>query len=354
MAKEKKKSVWYAIMHTSKISKKEYVKLIKRITAFIIAAFVASFLVFFGIAWFGGISNVLSVIGHSNLLIYSLAFISVLCGYLLRFVKWNYYIKKLGLKIPLKKNLIVYLSLYSMNITPGKVGRVLVAYTLNRLTKKKTTNLIPIVTLDIFTDFLGVGVLALIAALYFHTYVLYIIGIDILLMIPFLFVMSDWFYKRIKNFIKNERVLKMFTLYGDEYFASQSTLNKPSVYLISLGVSLPAAFFNAMALLFSLMAIGITPHIAGAALIESSSMVLGMVTAIPGNIGVTDGALVAFIGSAFHTDATVSSAITIMTRLATLWFGLVIGGIMLIYSLRYWNSPGTGRKSERSKKRLNK
>ncbi|MGC8652318.1 MAG: lysylphosphatidylglycerol synthase transmembrane domain-containing protein [Candidatus Micrarchaeia archaeon] len=337
MPKREQKSIWYTITHISKLDKNEYVRLIRRITFFIVIGFVASFLVFFGIAWFGGISKVLDIIATANPYIYLLAFLAVLAGYLLRFIKWNYYLHRLGIKVPFRKNLIVYLSLYSMNITPGKVGRVLVAYTLNRLTKKKTTNLLPIVMLDIFTDFIGVGALALIAAVYFHTYVLYVVAIDIVLMLPFLFLVSDWFYNRVKRLIKSERILKFFTLYGDEYFASQSTLNKPKVYIISLAVSLPAAFLNAMALYFSLMAIGFAPHIAASALIESSSMVLGMITAVPGNIGVTDGALVAFIGSAFHASSAISSSVTIMTRLATLWFGVILGGILLIYSLRYWN-----------------
>ncbi|MEM0150034.1 MAG: lysylphosphatidylglycerol synthase domain-containing protein, partial [Candidatus Micrarchaeaceae archaeon] len=169
------------------------------------------------------------------------------------------------------------------------------------------------------------------------TYVMYIIAIDIILLLPFLFIVSDWFYNIIKRIIKNERILKLFTLYGDEYFASQSALNTPRVYLVSLAVSLPAAFLNSMALYFSLLAVGFIPHIAGAAFIESSSVVLGMVTAVPGNIGVTDAALVAFVGSAFGANSAISSAVTIMSRLATLWFGIILGGIMLIYSLRYWN-----------------
>ncbi|MEM0149823.1 MAG: hypothetical protein QXW10_02935, partial [Candidatus Micrarchaeaceae archaeon] len=101
MQNAKQKSIWYTITHISRLDKKEYVHLIHRITLFIIAAFVASFLVFFGIAWFGGINKVLTIIATSKLYIYIFAFIAVLLGYLLRFVKWNYYLRKLGIKIPL-------------------------------------------------------------------------------------------------------------------------------------------------------------------------------------------------------------------------------------------------------------
>ncbi|MCL4404742.1 flippase-like domain-containing protein, partial [Candidatus Marsarchaeota archaeon] len=303
---------------------------------FVGIGFIASFIVFFVIAVLGGLSNVIQTIESANPYLYLLAFGSVLAGYLLRFLKWLYYTTRLKLKIPLKKNFIVYMSQYSMNITPGKLGRVLVAYTLSSITNIKTSNILPVVTIDIFTDFLGVGILALFTAIYFGEFVILVAIIDAVLMIPYLFILNDWFYKTLKRVFKKRKFLETFTLYGDEYFASQSVLNTPKTYLVSLAVTIPAAFFNAMALYFALLSIGIAPHVLGSAFIESSSNVFGMITGIPGNIGVTDGSLVALIGTVFKTSFSTSSALTIMTRFATLWFGVLLGGALLLYSFRYW------------------
>ncbi len=334
--KEKSQSIWYMITHAGELNKNEYMKLVRGATWFVGLGFIASFAVFIVIALIGGIGTVISTILSSNLYLYSLAFVMVFLGYLIRFSKWQYYLKKLKLKVPWKKNLIVYLSLYSMNITPGMIGRVLVAYTISKLTDVKTSAVVPIVMMDIFTDFIGTAVVALLAAIYFHQYVLYVIGIDILLIIPYAFILNDWFYRLIKRVFKNRRFLEMFTLYGDEYFASQSTLNTPKTYAVSLAATLPATIFASMALYFTLLAIGIVPHLSGTIFIYTSAHIFGMVTAIPGNIGVTDGALVALLGSAFHMSTAAASAVTIMTRFATLWFGIALGGVLLIYTFRYW------------------
>ncbi|EQD33631.1 hypothetical protein B1B_17513, partial [mine drainage metagenome] len=152
----------------------------------------ASLAVFIIIGVIGGAGNVLKDILDSKLDLYVLAFASVLLGYLIRFIKWSYYLKKLKLHVPVKKNLIVYLSMYSMNITPGKLGRILVAYTLNRITKKKIASTIPVVTLDIFTDFIGIGIVALALAIYLHAYVIYVAAIDLLLVLPYVFVINSW------------------------------------------------------------------------------------------------------------------------------------------------------------------
>ncbi|MCL4372208.1 flippase-like domain-containing protein [Candidatus Marsarchaeota archaeon] len=339
MKTQKNKSIWFTITNINSLSRKEYIKLIRRVAFFVGLGFIASFAVFIVIAVIGGIGHVFNIILSANMELYLLAFAAVFAGYLLRFIKWNYYIKKLKIHVPASKNFIVYMSQYSMNITPGKIGRVLVAYTLGRLTSIKTSTILPVVTIDIFTDFLGVGLLALISALYFDEFVIYVVIIDAVLTLPYLFILNDWFYNFIKRLFKKRRFIETFTLYGDEYFASQSTLNKPSTYLVSIAVTLPAAFLNAMALYFTLLAVGLAPHVVGSAFIESSSNLFGMITGIPGNIGVTDGSLVALIGTLFKTTAATSSAVTIMTRLATLWFGILIGGALLIYSFRYWTAP---------------
>jgi len=342
----KKNSIWYTITNVGDLNRKEYLKLIRRVSLFVAVGFIASFIVFFAIAVVGGLANVIKTIENANVYLYLLAFGSVLAGYLLRFVKWLYYTTKLNLKIPLRKNFIVYMSQYSMNITPGKLGRVLVAYTLSRITNIKASSILPIVTIDIFTDFLGVGILAFFTALYFGQFIILVAIIDAVLMLPYLFILNDWFYKFIKRVFKKRHFIETFTLYGDEYFASQSSLNKPKTYIVSLLVTVPAAFLNAMALYFALLSIKISPHVLGSAFIESSSNLFGMITGIPGNIGVTDGSLVALLGTIFKTSIATSSALTIMTRLATLWFGIGIGGILLIYSFRYWTE------GKRYKKRL--
>ncbi len=354
MAKDKRKSIWFAITNISELNRDEYIKMIRRVAFFVGLGFVASFIVFIVIALIGGIGNVFHIILSSNLYLYLLAFLSVLAGYFIRFIKWNYYIRRLKLKVPMSKNFIVYMSQYAMNITPGKLGRVLVAYTLSRITKIKTSNILPVVTIDIFTDFLGVGILALISAIYFDEFVIYVLIIDIVLILPYLFILNDWFYNFVKRIFKKRRFIETFTLYGDEYFASQSTLNKPVTYLVSLAVTVPAAFFNAMALYFVLLAVGLAPHVVGSAFIESSSNLFGMITGIPGNIGVTDGSIVALVGTIFKTSAATSSAVTIMTRLATLWFGVVLGGGLLLYSFRYWTEGYTKRLKKKGLKRTGK
>jgi uncharacterized protein (TIRG00374 family) len=61
-----------------------------------------------------------------------------------------------------------------------------------------------------------------------------------------------------------------------------------------------------------------------------------MVSTLPGSIGVADATIVTLTSSTFGISSALSSAATIMARIATLWFGVIIGVIFLIHTMKYW------------------
>lgn len=343
----KKRSLWREITNIKSLDREEYVKLIHRAGTFAVLGFFLSFLVFIGVAVFGGFTDVISRIASANPSIYALSFVAVFLGFIVRYGKWSYYMRMLKLKVPPLKSLAVYLSIYSMDLTPGRVGRIAAAYTLKRITNIKFMNIVPIITMDIFTDFLGSSILSLAAALYMRQYVIYVIALNIILLLPFVFLLHDWAYKRLKVLLKKWKRVESFSLYGDEYYASQSALNKPKVYLISVLFTLPAAVLNAMALYFALAAMGVKSLVPQSIFVFSIADITGMASTLPGNIGVTDGVLVALVGSLYKLTSTASSAVTIMTRTASLWFGVMLGAAMLLYTMRYWKPKSARKRGKR-------
>jgi|GEM_PF-1472532 len=336
--KEKKQNIWKQLISLKHVDQKEYIKLIHKIGLISSIGFFGTFIVFLIIVLIGGVSTVIGRMLQANPFIYLLAFICVFIGYILRFGKWDYYMKTLGLKVPLKRSFSVYLSVYSMNITPGKIGRIVAAYTLKRITKIKFMSIAPLVIMDIFTDSLGMAIFALAISIYVNKFIIYVVLADILLLFPFIFLLDDWFFTILKKHFKNIKkgLMILFFIYGDEYYSSQSMLNKPKVYLASILYSVPSAFLNSMALFIVLISLGVSAPIANSLFTFASSQLYGMISAIPGNMGVTDGFMISSLGSIMNIDYTTGSAATIMTRFATLWFGVVLGWIFLLYTFKYW------------------
>ena len=334
--KDPKKSFWYTAVHRKTMSPEEYKKSVNKVITIVLLVFAVSFVVFLAIAFLGGITNVISIMEHSNLELYGLAFFFVFLGYVVSFGKWVFFMKKLKIKVPLLKNFAVYMSMYSMELTPGRIGRVICAYTLHRITRIPVMKVAPIVTMDLVTDFFGVAIVAVIGAIYFNKFVIIVLIGATISVLPTLFVLNDWFFKLLKKLLKRTKYIPAMTLFGNQYFRTQRKLNRPSVYLTAMVFTIPSAILYSMALYFTLLAIGTGASASGSVLIYYSSNIIGTMTGLPGNVGVTDGAMVAMLHGILNLSIPASSAVTIMTRIATLWFGLVLGGVFLLYTLRFW------------------
>lgn len=327
------------------MGKKEYLSAVNKFRNLIIITLIGSIIVFIAVAFFGGVTKVISTIESANPYLYGIAFVLVFAGALLRFGRWSYCLKTLKIKIPFKKSFTTYMSLYSMDITPGRVGRIVVGYTINKVSNSKFMKAAPIITMDLFSDFLGFAVLAIITSFVFHQFFLYVVVFVVLLSISFVFLLHDGAYKLMSkwNFLKN--LMKRFTPHINTYYSSQNSLNTKKVYLVAILYTIPAEILDALALYFSALAIGVKAHIFQSVFIYSVAQIFGMISTLPGSIGVADATMVLLTGSSFGINATLSSAITIMTRLATLWFSVIVGMIFFVYTLRYWNKARKTRKN---------
>ncbi|MDE1865461.1 MAG: flippase-like domain-containing protein [Candidatus Micrarchaeota archaeon] len=331
------------------MKKSEYINAISRFKHLIIITMVASVAVFIAVALFGGLSKVVSTIEGANAYLFAAAFVLVFAGMLTRFGRWSYCLKTLKIKIPFKKSFAAYMSLYSMDITPGRVGRIVAGYTINRVAHSKFMKVAPIITIDIFSDFVGFAILALVTSFVFHQFFWYVVVFVILLSISFVFLLHEGAYKLLRksSFLRN--AMNRFSSNINDYYSSQNLLNNKKVYVVALFYTIPAEIMDSMALYFSAVAISVKAFAAQSVFIYSVAQIFGMVSTLPGSVGVTDGTMVLLLGSTLNINAALSSAITIMTRLSTLWFSVIIGMIFFVYTLRYWNDEKKERHHPKSK-----
>ncbi|MDE1870035.1 MAG: flippase-like domain-containing protein [Candidatus Micrarchaeota archaeon] len=304
-----------------------------------------SFIVFVVIAAFGvysvGVGRFISSVESIRPSYFLQALGIVFVSYLLRFPKWQLYMKRLGIRIKAFQNLIIYLSMYSMDITPGRWGRAIGSYTINRLTGAGIGTSFPAVVADIFTDFVGFAIVAVAAALLVRQYIEISIGASLLLFIPFIFLYNKGAYSIFSRRLRKFKFLRGLFAVGDSYFSHNKKLGLP-VYIYSLLCAIPATILNGLSLYFVMLAFGINVGIGDLGtivFIYAVSTLLGMLTGLPANIGVTDATLLGFILAFFGgygIDVGLAAIITIFTRIVNVWFVQLFGFGALLYTLRYW------------------
>ena len=342
----------FNVKNIDKIEKKsDYKKAVGSARSAIYIILALSFVIFVviaGIAIYSeGVSQFVATLSSINLYYYALALATIFFAYTMRYPKWSMYLLRLGVRLPVWKNYAIYMSMYSMDMTPGRWGRAIVSYTINKLTGVRFAATFPAVVADIFTDFLGFAFVTDSMAIVVGRFVLLAFFITFLLMVPFFFVyvqspfdyVKKWIWKKRKRF----HILKKLDIifYTATHYFKHNKKLRWSAFLYSMALTIPSMFLNGMALYVIMLAFGVhltTASIPIVLFIFSFSLVLGMITGIPGTLGVTDAALISQMTFFFPgvISLGLASVITIFFRLASVWFVQGFGFVALLYTMRYW------------------
>ncbi len=323
---------------------KEYQRRIGRIKIIIASILLASLAIFIIIAGIAidkeGFGKFIAAIASINLWYFSAALGVIFLGYVMRFPKWEYYMKRLGVKIPRRRNFMVYMSMYSMDMTPGRWGRAVVGYTINKLTGIRFARTFPAIVADIFTDFLGFAVVLAISIFFVRKFVVLSTFVTVLLLIPFFFIYVRRPFEFIKRRFGHVKRLKGIFETGKLYFEYHKLLSGKA-YAYSMAYTIPAMFLNGIALYLVILSFGVHMPISllpTVLFIFASALILGMISGLPASLGITDAALIGYLTLFFPSMMGIglASLITIFFRIASVWFVEGFGFTALAYTMRYW------------------
>src|SRR5438067_13070457 len=149
--------------------------LTRKIRTGIISSLVLAALVMAAIALYADFPQMLKALVNFRWEFLPLILGLTLFNYFWRFIKWQYYLKRLKVKIHWQKSLLIFISGLSMAITPGKVGELLKSYLLKRSTGEAISRTSPIIMAERLTD--GIAMIGLAAI----GLVLYRAGLELML-----------------------------------------------------------------------------------------------------------------------------------------------------------------------------
>lgn len=270
---------------------------------------------------------------------YLLALLTVFAADVIAFPKWALYSRLLNIKMGTRKSFELYMSLNAMNITPGRWGRAIASYLIKKSKGIGVGHTFPAVVADIFTDFVGFGIVSVFFSFIIHRYFIESLFLVLIFFIPFIFLFSNRAYKLIKRKLEKHRRLAAIFENGDQYFQSSKKFSKRT-YVYSLLFTVPSNILSGVSLYFIMLAFGV--HVSAAYIptiifIYCIVTLLGMVSGIPGSLGVAEVSLLALLIVFFKplgVGLSLATLITIFARVAMLWWVELYGFIFLAYVLR--------------------
>ena len=248
------------------------------------------------------------------------------------FIKWHFLLKNSNIHVPVKGNIVVFLSGMGLELTPGHVGALIKSQILKTKFSISRTKTAPIVLIEKVYDLIGAIIASIIGIIILgmETYLI-AIALSALALIFFLMYYRPAFDLFLGLIAKR----KFFSKYIENISDSYEIIKKStSVKSFTICILLSIAYW-------SIISAGVYYILAGFGIdmidylkilsIYTSSAFLGAITFIPGGIGVTEGSLTGLL-SIQGVDISLALVASVMIRLFTFWYGICIGFISLNFS----------------------
>lgn len=270
-----------------------------------------------------------------------------LINYALRFVKWEFYLRRLAIPpLPLGTSVLVFLSGFSMSITPGKVGELIKCVYLRRLTGVPVARTSAVVAAERITDGLAMLALAGIGLTQF-TYgrpflaLAFVGAVAIVLLLR-----RPQLLKLLLGRVSHLPLVGRVTESAVAFAEASELLLRPRLLVAAIGLGVVSWAGECLAFFLILVGLGLDASwhlLLVATFVLAVSTLVGAVSMLPGGLGVADASVAGMLLLLVPDDAmTRGTAVvaTLLIRFATLWFAVILGAIAVAILQRGTAFPG--------------
>lgn len=276
--------------------------------------------------------SLLSAIEKFNWIFIPVMLVLVLIAYFVRFLKWNLFLKSVGVNLKLKDNLFVFFSGMGMIITPAKVGEIWKGWLIKDINGENLSKTVPVVITDRVTDVIGLVILSLLGILYYKD------GIYILIALLLIFAV---FFVAVRSEKISGRIISILEKRAGKYSKDIKTMHATFLQLMNpkniVGLSFLSAFawfFECLALYFVIIGFGQSLSLLLSTFVFSFASLVGAISMIPGGLGIAEATLSGIL-QYFGLTSTDAVGIAMVIRFGTLWFGAILGfGVHFIFKKR--------------------
>lgn len=252
-----------------------------------------------------------------------------LFAYLMRFLRWESYLKALHHKVPFFRSLRIYLSGFALTITPGKTGEMVRSVFLKPFNVSYRESLGMFLS-ERVSDVLAVILIA-VTGLWNYAEARPIVIFFLILTSSLILVASKtvwllWIEEKLKHLLP-------VRLQHYPAFLIESMIAFRSCF--SLKVMLPGAVLGVLAwgaegtaFYFLLKTLGADVPYYTSLFIYAFSLLVGAITFMPGGVGGTE-ITMANLLILNQVDSTMAVTATLMIRTLTLWFSVLLGVILI-------------------------
>lgn len=253
-----------------------------------------------------------------------------LVNYVLRFVRWQFYLASLGHSVPWLHSLGIYIAGFALTTTPGKMGEMLRSVFLARSGVRYSKSIAAFFS-ERLSDLLAVMVLTLFGIASYPPGRPVVFALVAGAVFVLLVLHRPTLLDRVKQFIDRRlrgRVADFASGVVDVVLHSRQLYRwTPLAWGLALGSVAWAAEAFAFHLMTQWLELGLVWPITF--FVYAFSMIIGAISFLPGGLGSAELTMVTLL-MLNRVEAPEAVALTVMIRVTTLWFAVLLGIIALL------------------------
>ncbi len=256
-----------------------------------------------------------------------------LVNYFVRFLRWEFYLKRSGVRVGAWLSLRIFFSGLVMSVTPGKFGELLKAYLVKMHSGVPVSRTGPIVVAERVTDLVALFALICAGSLVYHTGYVALIASGAITFLLIFGLTSPRVATLVLRFVEHLPLLRRYGERLEHAYVSMRALLRPGPLLLATALGVLAWFAECAGFAYVLRGFDIELSMAFATFVYASSTLVGALVLLPGGLGGTETSMVAMLMAA-DVSKELAVASTFLVRIATLWFAVLLGAVVLLLDPR--------------------
>jgi uncharacterized protein (TIRG00374 family) len=225
-----------------------------------------------------------------------------------------------------------------MSVTPGKLGELFKAYLVKLHTGTPVTRTGPVVIAERVTDLLALVTLLFAGSLVYHTGWLALLGSGGITLALLVALVSPQATRLVLHLVERVSRLRRYGERIEHAYDNMRGLLRPALLVQATLLGALGWFAECLGFALVLHGLGMGVPVARATFIYTFATLVGALVLLPGGLGGTEATMIALLlaDGAAKPDAVAS---TFITRLATLWFAVLVGALVLLGDRRLTVAP---------------
>lgn len=247
------------------------------------------------------------------------------CSYLLRFVRWQYYLRRSGWRLPPRLHLAYYLAGFALTTTPGKAGETIRSVLLRPHGIPYSTSLACFFS-ERLLDVVVVALLAMLSTVAVHQQHGFIIVVFVVTLVVIPFVHSPLLLKLLEVMHQRVQSVRIKPLLSSliQLLHDARNLLAPRPLYLGLLLGMLAWSLQGVAFYYLMHTIGFELALPLAIGIYAIGLLAGALSMIPGGIGATEVAMGLLLVAA-GAKPQIAVIAPLISRISTLWFAVALG-----------------------------